>query len=328
MMNTENSIKRTLLTGAGWSQNWGAKVASDLWQLIMDDQAIRNNERLRNLCLEEPSFEVALAKTQTPLFTATDRQDFQNAVMEAFVSTDNAMLHTYNPATWININYIKEMIAKFSDYIFTLNQDLFFERYLWSEPKYFSQGITLPGIRQNPGVAFFRPNMERFSNQFLVQPSGDVGQTQLHGQFNVIKLHGSFNWRMPDGSNVMVVGSEKSRQIADLPLLAWYFDIFRGMLFAGHARLMIVGYGFGDDHVNAIIAEAVEKHRLKVFIWDVGSNLKNRVLAAAHGAVIWKGLLSTCTQRMLEVFPSNQDETEEYRRIRRSFFDETQFWPR
>jgi hypothetical protein len=100
------------------------------------------------------------------------------------------------------------------------------------------------------------------------------------------------------------------------------------MLFSDDSRLIIVGYGFGDDHVNAIIAEAVEKHHLKVFIWDVGSNLKDRVLASTHGAAIWGALLSICTQRMLEVFPSNQEETEEYRRIRRSFFDETQFWPR
>jgi hypothetical protein len=227
MMNTGKSIKRTLLSGAGWSQNWGAKVASDLWQLIMDHQAIRNNERLRNLCLEEPSFEVALAKTQTSLFTATDRQEFQSAIMEAFVSTDNAMLHTYNPATWININYVQEMLGKFSHYIFTLNQDLFFERYLWNEPAHFAQGLFLPGIRQNPGVAFFRPNMERFSDQFLMQPLGDaVAQSQPPGQFNVVKLHGSFNWRTRDGNNIMVVGSEKSRQISELPLLAWYFDLY------------------------------------------------------------------------------------------------------
>jgi hypothetical protein len=249
--------------------------------------------------------------------------------MEAFVSTDYAMIHTYNPATWININYVKEMVGKFSNYIFTLNQDLFFERYLWNEPAHFAQGLSLPGIRQNPGVAFFRPIMERFSDRFLVQPLGDaVAQSQPPGQFNVVKLHGSFNWRTHDGNNIMIVGSEKSTQIAELPLLAWYFDLFKGMLFSDDARLMIVGYGFGDDHINAIIAEAVEKHRLKVFIWDVGSNLKDRVLASTHGAAIWGGLLSTCTQRMLEVFPSNQEETEEYRRIRRSFFDETQFWPR
>ena len=143
-MNTGKPIKRTLLAGAGWSNNWGARLASDLWQLIMDHQAVRNNERLRNLCLEEPSFEVALAKTQIAPFTATDRHEFQSAIMDAFVSTDNAMIHTYNPATWINIHYVKEMVWKFSNCIFTLNQDLFFERYLWSEPKYFAQGIALP----------------------------------------------------------------------------------------------------------------------------------------------------------------------------------------
>jgi hypothetical protein len=68
------------------------------------------------------------------------------------------------------------------------------------------------------------------------------------------------------------------------------------------------------------IADAVEYHGLKVFIWDAGPNLRDRVLAAPHGASIWKGLLSIATRPMIEVFPSNQAETEEYRRIRETLF--------
>jgi hypothetical protein len=48
---------------------------------------------------------------------------------------------------------------------------------------------------------------------------------------------------------------------------------------------MIVGYGFGDEHVNAVIADAVEYHDLKVFIWDTGPNLMDRVRAAPHGGL-------------------------------------------
>ena len=85
---------------------------------------------------------------------------------------------------------------------------------------------------------------------------------------NIIKLHGSFHWRSADGSNLLVVGTEKTAKIAVMLLLTWYAEIFRQVLAAGDVRLMVVGYGFGDEHIKAAIAEAVEKHGLTVFIWD------------------------------------------------------------
>jgi hypothetical protein len=89
-------------------------------------------------------------------------------------------------------------------------------------------------------------------------------------------------------------------------------------------RLVIVGYGFGDEHINAVIAKAVEKHGLKVFVWS-NSDPKDRILATPHGLAIWNGLLSTVTEPMVEVFPPNQDITEEYRRIRRVVFGDQRF---
>ena len=76
----------------------------------------------------------------------------------------------------------------------------------------------------------------------------------------------------------------------------------------------------GDEHVNATIADAIENHGLSVFIWNTASDLKERVLAAPYGATLWKGLISTATRPLIDVFPSNQAETEEYRRIRDTFF--------
>jgi hypothetical protein len=84
---------------------------------------------------------------------------------------------------------------------------------------------------------------------------------------------------------------------------------------------MIVGYGFTDEHVNGMIAEAVESHGLKVFIWDTDSNLMDRVRTAPHGASIWNGLLSLASRSLIEVFPGTQEQTEEYARIRRTLFD-------
>ena len=206
--------------------------------------------------------------------------------------------------------------------MFTLNQDLWPERHLYNEHVSGAAGASLPGLQRRPNQRLFTTDIGSYSDEFIMQPISDPeANGQLRGSFNVLKLHGSFNWRTADGQNTLVVGAGKGGQIAAFPLLSWYRSIFRHVLSAGGARLMIVGYGFGDEHVNAAIADAVEHHDLKVFIWDTGSNLMDRVQAAPNGAYLWKGLLSTATRSMIEVFPSNQAETEEYRRILRTFFD-------
>jgi hypothetical protein len=87
-MELGNFGKHTILTGAGWSHNWGARLAADVWQLLMDNPAIAKRERLRALLLEEGLFEVALAKAQTPPFTADERESFERALIDAFVSMD------------------------------------------------------------------------------------------------------------------------------------------------------------------------------------------------------------------------------------------------
>ena len=72
--------------------------------------------------------------------------------------------------------------------------------------------------------------------------------------------------------------------------------------------------------MNAAIADAIEHHDLRVFIWDIGADLRGRVLASPYGPSLWKGLLSTMSRPTIEVFPSNQAETQEYRRIQETFF--------
>jgi hypothetical protein len=231
---------------------------------------------------------------------------------------------------WINIYKVQDLLFRFwgqrgqgieTGFLFTLNQDLWPERTLYNEHVYGAAGAALPGLRRKPDQRLFTTDIGAYGDRFVMEPVDDpVTQGQLRRQFNVIKLHGSFNWRTPDGRNGLVVGTGKTGQIATWPLLAWYHDIFRQVLTVGGARLMIVGYGFADEHINALIADAAKNHGLKVFIWDCGSDLMDRVRAAPHGAPIWDAVLSTATRPMIEVFPSNQAETEEYRRILKTMF--------
>src|SRR6202034_1179051 len=153
---------------------------------------------------------------------------------------------------------------------------------------------------------------------------GDPSATStgpLHKCFNLIKLHGSANWRSGDGSATMVMGDGKAATITGSPLLTWYAQIFEQVLSAGDVRLMVVGYGWGDEHINAAIARAVEHHGLQVFIWNP-ADPRQTLPTVPHGQMILdRGLMGVATRHLGEVMPTfyNQ-ETPEYLRICAEFF--------
>jgi hypothetical protein len=49
---------------------------------------------------------------------------------------------------------------------------------------------------------------------------------------------------------LFVVGGGKEPYIRSEPILAQYFELFRQYILRPNARLMIIGYGFADEHVN------------------------------------------------------------------------------
>jgi SIR2-like domain len=318
------------LTGAGWSRNWGGQVASEIWSSLIGHPRIRTNAAARDLLLNEPAFEVALGHTHAPPFKQSDREDLEQAILDVFIAMDREIARPdHDPR--INIYNVQELLFRFfgrgsdgnsAGYLFTLNQDLFLERHLYNEHVAGAPSGALPGLVPRAGQRWFKTNLGGYeATTYAMEPVAEPAvQARLQNQMNVIKLHGSFNWRSGDRAKVMVVGTGKAKAIASMPLLSWYADIFREVISAGDVRLMIVGYGFADEHINAAIADAVEQCGLSTFIWNTTYDLKGVVLASPHGARIWKGLISTATRPLIEVFPSNQAETEEYRRICSTFF--------
>ena len=267
--------------------------------------------------------------TQQAPFTAAHRKALEQALLDTFIAMDREIARP-DHSPWIDIYKVRELLFRFwsnrnqkvdTGYIFTLNQDLWLERNLSNQLAYTAGSLSLPGLERRSDQQIFITNIGHFCDQLVMKANENSATgSRLAGQFNVIKLHGWFNWQSADGSSAMVVGAQKKSQVESSLLLAWHFEIFRRVLSAGDVRLMIVGYGFGDEHVNAAIADAVLHHGLKVFIWNTDSNLRNCVLGAPHGADIWAGLLSTAKQQMIDVFPENQAETQEYIRIRTTFF--------
>jgi hypothetical protein len=65
----------------------------------------------------------------------------------------------------------------------------------------------------------------------------------------------------------MILGGGKIEAIRRFPVLQWYTDVFADRLSHADARLMIIGYGFRDDHINTILELAIGRG-LKIFVID------------------------------------------------------------
>ena len=81
-----------------------------------------------------------------------------------------------------------------------------------------------------------------------------------------VKLHGSYGWLSQDGTDAMVIGHGKKGRIEKEPLLSWYLSLFKEVLHAGDRKLVVIGYGFGDDHINEIITGAIKEKGLQLYI--------------------------------------------------------------
>jgi hypothetical protein len=99
-MKIENFSKRTILTGAGWTRNWGGRLAAEVWQDLLGHRAIQQSPRLRELLLREKSFETALESVQAEPYDASEREAFKKALLDTFIAMDREIARIPDP--WIN----------------------------------------------------------------------------------------------------------------------------------------------------------------------------------------------------------------------------------
>ena len=88
MLDIGTFSKRTLLTGAGWTRNWGGRLASEIWQDLIGNPPVQGNSRLRELLLRKQSFEEALGQTLREPFTDADHQILQRAIFDVSKEMD------------------------------------------------------------------------------------------------------------------------------------------------------------------------------------------------------------------------------------------------
>jgi hypothetical protein len=65
----------------------------------------------------------------------------------------------------------------------------------------------------------------------------------------------------------MILGGAKQHEIGQVPILQWYMQQLEAFLVQSDARLMVIGYGFRDEHINTVIERAASRG-LKLFVID------------------------------------------------------------
>ncbi len=292
-------MPQILLTGAGFSRNWGGWLANEAFEYLLGCPQIDSDLRML-LWSYDGNYEKALDELQSEFAQSESANQRNRAIedrlskLERAISQMFADMNKAFASTHFELgenrgaeNWIRSFLMRF-DAIFTLNQDLLLE------PQYFDSGFgrpeysvhrkwdgcQIPGMEPIPreGVQPYRMNWVPMDvSKFVVAPNRQP----------YFKLHGSSNW-IDDrkGREMLIIGGNKPYSIAEHPILVWNYERFREYLSRPETRLMIIGYSFRDDHINNTIGSIAEAGSLKLFIVDPdGVSVLQRDY---RGTLFWK----------------------------------------
>ncbi len=322
------------MTAAGYTRNFGGFLAEDMWEKIFNE--VKDSPALKSILSNDFDYESVYHKVHYGDYSGNEKKAINNAILKAYKKLDD-IAQNYIPATNVSKAEVlygaKRIIDRLAleegiNFFFTLNQDLFVERLI--------SGTNIP-ITTPYMPRFFIPNsinskLPINDADFKTVPTQDGLDTTKHAttlssnEFHYIKLHGSFGWLSSDGSNKLVIGRNKESQIADEPLLLWYSELFKQVLFRGERKLLIIGYGFRDDHINKPIAEAIERHGLKLYIITptAPSVFKDELIKAdrVYGNQIFEGLTGYIRASFNDLFPSDGNDTDAWRELQKTFYND------
>jgi len=275
-------MARVLLLGAGFSRNWNGwlagEIMGDLYGRLADDAD------LSGVLGNADNFEDALSEIQEqykaePSDANRARLErMQAAVMATFRALNEAFANRPGMEFSRHRQFsITNFLARF-DAIFTLNQDLLFELHYsieLHEPRRWN-GHHFPGMQTPAGWhnaigPFLRDRLD-----MVWRPAADF-RVERNVQ-PIYKLHGSVNWMAGDRGELLVLGGNKALTIAENRILSWYTDEFRRQLEMQDTRLMVIGYGFRDQHIDRLLHEVWQRSHFRMFlVTPRGRALLNRV---------------------------------------------------
>lgn len=307
-----------LLTGAGFTANFGGFLAREMWSWIFNNPKLNNAGQLKHKLRKKFDFEEIYSDVfdERSDLPKHEIEIFKNVVNEAYLSMDEVIQSGWDSLP-INPGHVKDFLGRFvtpSGACFTLNQDVTMEKRFGWRP------LVPPSTNYNGGWGNVSDSDLNSDMPKLLPTMRELDtfkkQTGSISSY-YIKLHGSLKWMSSDGADSKVIGINKERTIRRIPLLNWYFELFQQAISAGSVKLLIIGYGFRDPHINQILAQACEESSLSLFIvstQDVESFWKSLLhpnqgqLTSddAMGTKIWNGVAGYFPYQFSQIFPRTQ----------------------
>lgn len=269
-MNFKNTI---LLTGAGFTANFGGFLAKEMWSKIFNNPRLNDAGHLKLELRKNFDFEEVYSMVlgnRIPNLHPYEYDTFVNSLNEAYMSMDDVLKHPEWEQTYgIHSPELRKFLGFFSEsgenetgVCFTLNQDLFMERNFDWQP------LGPPSMKYTGNFGKIEKK-DLDSDSLKTLPNDKELESykgSLSENFAYIKLHGSQKWIAHDSRDTKIIGINKSEAIDKIPLLKWYFELFEQALFRENVRLVVIGYSFRDDHINQRIVKAINEHHLKLYV--------------------------------------------------------------
>jgi hypothetical protein len=80
--------------------------------------------------------------------------------------------------------------------------------------------------------------------------------------------------------------------------------MFEAALGSGGVRLLVMGYSFGDKHINELIATAASRHQCKIFVWNPNHPLDMLQEQKQEQKAILDGLMGWEPRRIADIMPA------------------------
>lgn len=309
--------ERILLTGAGFTKNFGGPLAREISSLIFNDPRVQETPSLRHLVMNDDDYESIYDRVLNGSFSQDEKDTLHQVVKDIYEDIDRTIRDCgVGAGTSRSIGRrLRDLFRIAFDrhgkggYVFTLNQDLFLERQYWD-----SKRPLLLGIEQSSAWFSGHFTGPLGNSDYVHLPTAEElerikARYPSQGGSCYVKLHGSWNWIGPGQEHWMVLGRGKEEQIASEPLLQWYFEIFQQTLQQPGRHLFVIGYTFGDPHVNHVIAGAIRGVGLRVHVLNPKDRctFQDQLRKTPEGDVILEGLTGYYPNTLADVFPQDRD---------------------
>ena len=291
------------LLGAGSSylDNAGYPLAFELWDLIKD--TIPNAQ-------ERTDIQVKIDNGATGIEHALDLLDDGGANDTPYrhlVTTAIAdLFRPKNPDLDVHVKFMERLSHRADLFVkvFSLNYDPLIERAAEFAKVRVSDGFL--GVEH----AYFAPEVfEERIGRIQGTHRGRQFYETVRPTIHLLRLHGSLGWyecprrgirrcaygsALPNGTKRLMVPPQRRKAIDTmLPPYAALWSTFRRCL--GHDaiqinRLACFGYGFGDEHVNAVIEAAMARmdFTLLIFTKDMSDAAWDRWSVKSNAVVVTK----------------------------------------